>query len=68
MERIGDVERSVSMTFVHGSHSWIDNRTGYEVKYIRNNSFVDVQVFSLLSALAYGDCIEFICAIQKTYV
>ena len=44
MDRIGDVERSISMTFVHGSDSWIDNRIGYEVKYIRDGSFVDVLV------------------------
>lgn len=44
MERVGNIERSVSMTFVHGSHSWIDNRIGYEVKYIRDGSFVDVLV------------------------
>ena len=47
MERVGDIEHSVSMTFVHGSHSWIDNGIGYEVKYMRNNSFVDVQVCPL---------------------
>ena len=51
LERVGDVDSCISMTFVHGSHSWIDNRIGYEVKYIRENSFVDVQVFYLLRVL-----------------
>jgi len=51
MQRVGDVESSISMTFVHGSHSWIDNRIGYEVKYMRSRSFVDVQVCcSVISA------------------
>jgi len=45
MQRVADVDSSIPMTFVHGSHSWIDNRIGYEVKYIRSSSFVDVQVF-----------------------
>jgi len=44
LHRVGDVDISVSMTVVHGAQSWIDNRIGHEVKYIRSNSFVDVQV------------------------
>lgn len=55
MERVGNVDQSVSMTFVHGSQSWIDSRIGYEVKYMRSSSFVDVQVV-LLSLLPFLSC------------
>lgn len=55
LERIGDVDSSISMTFIHGSHSWIDNRIGYEVKYIRGDSFVDVQIVRQAGHHIYAD-------------
>ena len=44
MLRIKDISESVSMTMIFGARSWIDYGVGYEVKYQRNNSYVDVKV------------------------
>ena len=32
------------MTVIYGSRSWVDSGIGYEIKYLRNESYVDVQV------------------------
>ncbi len=44
VRRICDVPEDVPITFVYGSRSWIDSGVSYEIKYLRNNSYVDVQV------------------------
>ena len=45
MLRITDLDKSIPITLVYGSRSWIDSNTGQNVKYLRPDSYVDVQVF-----------------------
>ena len=44
IKRITDIESSIPITMIYGSRSWMDSNIGYEVKYLRNQSFVDIQV------------------------
>ncbi|KAK3584560.1 hypothetical protein CHS0354_030566 [Potamilus streckersoni] len=44
IKRVGQIQKSIPMTFIHGSESWISPDTSYTVKYIRDDSYVDVQV------------------------
>jgi hypothetical protein len=44
MHRITDIKQEVPVTFIYGSRSWVDSNTGYHAKYLRHESYVDVQV------------------------
>jgi hypothetical protein len=44
INRITDVPAFIPMTIIYGSRSWVDSGVGWQVKYIRSDSFVDVQV------------------------
>ncbi|GAB1608735.1 protein ABHD4-like isoform X1, partial [Argonauta hians] len=58
--RIGELDRSVPMTLIYGSRSWITSHTGQDVKYLRPHSYVDVQVIQGAGHHVYADrCEEF---------
>ena len=44
VKRVTEIDQSVPMTMVYGSRSWIDSNIGYEVKFLRSQSDVEVQV------------------------
>ncbi|KAF0987840.1 hypothetical protein HZS_3673, partial [Henneguya salminicola] len=44
IKRISQLNKSVSVSFVYGSRSWIDFQTGFEVKNILKESIVNVYV------------------------
>lgn len=44
MHRIGDIKDDLPVTFIYGSRSWVDSNTGFHAKYLRHESYVDVQV------------------------
>jgi hypothetical protein len=44
IHRVKQIDQSIPMTIVYGSRSWVDNSTGQLVKFIRSDSYVDVQV------------------------
>ena len=44
IRRIPEVDAGIPITMIYGSRSWMDSNIGYEIKYVRNQSFVDVQV------------------------
>ena len=44
IKRVTELPRSLPMTVIYGSRSWVDSGIGYEIKYLRNESYVDVQV------------------------
>ncbi|KAL3859771.1 hypothetical protein ACJMK2_009965 [Sinanodonta woodiana] len=55
IQRVGQIHKSIPMTFIHGSESWISQDTSYRVKYIRKDSFVDVQVIDGAGHHVYAD-------------
>lgn len=44
IHRLPDLEKDIPVTLVYGSKSWVDNATGYHIKYLRNESYVEVAV------------------------
>ncbi len=44
VKRVTEIDPSIPMTMVYGSRSWIDSNIGYEVKFLRSQSDVEVQV------------------------
>lgn len=58
--RITDLDKSIPITLVYGSRSWIDSSTGQNVKYLRPDSYVDVQVIQGAGHHVFADrCEEF---------
>lgn len=55
IHRIIDIEKHIPMTFIYGSRSWVDSNTGFHVKYLRHESYVDVQVVRGAGHHVYAD-------------
>lgn len=47
INRIMDIPAFVPMTIIYGSRSWVDSGVGWQIKYMRKDSYVDVQVYFL---------------------
>ncbi|ESO87802.1 hypothetical protein LOTGIDRAFT_219704 [Lottia gigantea] len=55
INRISELPSHLPMTMIYGSRSWIDRSIGHRVKYIRNDSFVDVQIVVGAGHHVYAD-------------
>lgn len=55
LPRINNIPAEVSMSLIHGSHSWVDYSVGYQVKYERPNSCVNVEVIKKAGHHVYAD-------------
>ena len=55
IQRIGSLDKSVPITMIHGSESWIDQSIGYETKYLRSSSYVNVKVIPSAGHHVYAD-------------
>lgn len=55
INRVADIPKHVPMTLIYGSRSWMDSGTGYHVKYLRDESYVDVQVIRGAGHHVYAD-------------
>jgi pimeloyl-ACP methyl ester carboxylesterase len=55
VDRVRDIPASLSMTLIYGSRSWVDYGVGYEVKYRRADSYVDVEVIREAGHHVYAD-------------
>lgn len=44
INRIAEIPKDVPITTIYGSRSWIDSNVGYQMKYIRQDSYVHVEV------------------------
>eukprot|EP00794_Sanderia_malayensis_P019225 gene19225-21152_t len=55
IHRVKDIDPDVPMTLLYGSRSWVDSTTGYNVKYIRSKSNVDVQIIRGAGHHIYSD-------------
>lgn len=48
IQRIGDIEKELPITFIYGSRTWMDRECGNQSKYLRPDSRVDVEVWSMI--------------------
>ncbi|OWF45088.1 protein ABHD4-like [Mizuhopecten yessoensis] len=55
IHRVTDIANHVPITMVYGAKSWMDSNTGNLVKYLRNTSYVDVQVVKGAGHHVYAD-------------
>ncbi|XP_036370650.1 (Lyso)-N-acylphosphatidylethanolamine lipase-like isoform X2 [Octopus sinensis] len=53
--RMTDLNKSIPMTLIYGSRSWITSHTGQEVKFLRPDSYVDVQIIQGAGHHVYAD-------------
>ena len=44
IQRIGDIEKELPITFIYGSRTWMDRECGNQSRYLRPDSRVDVEV------------------------
>ncbi|CAL4104370.1 unnamed protein product, partial [Meganyctiphanes norvegica] len=58
INRIDALRKGVPITLIYGSRSWVDREPGFEIKYNRKDSFVDVQVISGAGHHVYADRAE----------
>ncbi|XP_033730446.1 (Lyso)-N-acylphosphatidylethanolamine lipase-like [Pecten maximus] len=55
IHRVTDISDDVPITMIYGAKSWMDSNTGNLVKYLRNTSYVDVQVVKGAGHHVYAD-------------
>ncbi|KAK6174529.1 hypothetical protein SNE40_017787 [Patella caerulea] len=55
INRMTDIPSHLPLTFIYGSRSWIDRSVGNRVKYIRNDSQVDIQIIQGAGHHVYAD-------------
>ncbi|XP_076112125.1 (Lyso)-N-acylphosphatidylethanolamine lipase-like isoform X1 [Mytilus galloprovincialis] len=55
MHRVGEIKDDLPVTFIYGSRSWVDSNTGFHAKYLRHESYVDVQVVRGAGHHVYAD-------------
>ena len=44
IHRMDSLQKEVPITLIYGARSWVDRDPGFQIKYMRQQSFVDVQV------------------------
>lgn len=55
IHRVTNIPDHVPITMIYGAKSWMDSNTGNLVKYLRNTSYVDVQVVKGAGHHVYAD-------------
>ncbi|XP_033754368.1 (Lyso)-N-acylphosphatidylethanolamine lipase-like [Pecten maximus] len=55
IHRVTDISNDIPITMIYGAKSWMDSNTGNLVKYLRNTSYVDVQVVKGAGHHVYAD-------------
>ncbi|XP_060083839.1 (Lyso)-N-acylphosphatidylethanolamine lipase-like isoform X2 [Ylistrum balloti] len=55
IHRITDIPDYIPITMIYGAKSWMDSNAGNHVKYLRNTSYVDVQVVKGAGHHVYAD-------------
>lgn len=54
IQRIGDIEKELPITFIYGSRTWMDRECGNQSKYLRPDSRVDVEVRTMFFCCFFG--------------
>lgn len=44
IQRMDSLRKGLPITLIYGARSWVDQDPGFTLKYMRNDSYVDVQV------------------------
>ena len=55
IHRIGNVDGNIPITMIYGSRSWIDHNSGYQTRFLRSGSYVDVQLIKGAGHHVYAD-------------
>ncbi|KAL5021835.1 hypothetical protein ScPMuIL_000990 [Solemya velum] len=55
IHRASDLDKEIPMTLIYGSKSWVNSETGYQIKHIRSDKYVDVQVVRGAGHHVYAD-------------
>ncbi|KAK8728266.1 hypothetical protein OTU49_009205 [Cherax quadricarinatus] len=58
IQRIDSLRKGMPMTLIYGSRSWVDHDPGFQIKYMRKDSYVDVQVILGAGHHVYADRAE----------
>ena len=55
IHRVKEIDHNIPMTVLFGSRSWMDTNSGYTIKYLRERSYVDVQIIKGAGHHVYAD-------------
>ena len=44
IRRVNDLQLDIPVSMLYGSRSWIDSSVGWQVKFQRDDAYVDIQV------------------------
>lgn len=55
IQRMDSLRKEVPITLIYGSRSWVDRDPGFQMKYLRKDSYVDVQVVQGAGHHVYAD-------------
>ncbi|KAG0725164.1 Protein ABHD4 [Chionoecetes opilio] len=66
IQRMDSMRKGLPITLIYGSRSWVDQDPGFQIKYMRRDTFVDVQVIQGAGHHVYADRAELFNAIINT--
>ncbi|MCL4129273.1 UNVERIFIED_CONTAM: hypothetical protein GTU68_029455, partial [Idotea baltica] len=55
IHRMDSLRKEVPMTLIYGARSWVDRDPGFQIKYTRQESYVDVQIIQGAGHHVYAD-------------
>ncbi|KAK3858515.1 hypothetical protein Pcinc_035298 [Petrolisthes cinctipes] len=55
LQRMDSLRKGLPITLIYGSRSWVDHDPGFQIKYMRQDSYVDVQVINGAGHHVYAD-------------
>lgn len=55
IQRMDSLRKGLPITLIYGSRSWVDHDPGFQIKYMRRDTFVDVQVIQGAGHHVYAD-------------
>lgn len=68
IHRVKEIDSDIPMTVLYGSRSWMDSSAGYNIKYLREKSYVNIQIIKGAGhhiyadrAIEFNDCINDVC-------
>ncbi|XP_052817503.1 (Lyso)-N-acylphosphatidylethanolamine lipase-like isoform X2 [Mya arenaria] len=68
IERISEVDKDLPITFIYGSKTWMDKECGYQTKFLRADSHVDVEIIPGAGHHVYADKADNFNRIMNSYL
>ncbi|XP_045193546.2 (Lyso)-N-acylphosphatidylethanolamine lipase-like isoform X2 [Mercenaria mercenaria] len=68
IQRIGDIDKNLPITFIYGSRTWMDRECGNQSRYLRNESRVDVEIIVGAGHHVYADRSENFNSLMSQYL